>query len=218
MEWSPWIAGVLAASVFGFLAARLSEDAKAFLTNPATIGWVTAAATFSAAVVALRIAGANDASRRERERQRGQLVAALARAKIPVVGDLLADAEKVLNQDDLTESERVKMSVPSLQKALDLIAGVDHAKVYAYSPHLAAELVNIADMLSLCVHSATKESAKLKSLQRILSTAIVGFRARCRRIEDLTKSARGEAIDPWLDPLNLDGEISRPTDKAESVT
>lgn len=44
-------------------------------------------------------------------------------------------------------------------------------------------------MLSLCIHSAPKENVKLKPFRKISNTAIVGIRARCRRIDDLTKSA-----------------------------
>lgn len=212
ISWSPWLAGIFAAAFAGFLAARISDGVKQFLKDPATIGWISAAATFSAAVVALRIANHADQTNRAREAQRGQLVAAVTRSKIPVIGDLLAKAESALSDSNLMAVDRVKAAVPMLQKSIDVVLAVDHAKIYAYNPHLAAELVNIADMLSICVYSATKEDADLQGLQEILRNAVIGLRARNRRIDALTQSARGEAIDPWLEQLNQDGSVAGPVE------
>lgn len=76
IKWSPWIAAYLIICALIFFAGAYFIGLGNVLISPITIGWITAFATFAAAVAALYLAIRSERRVQENERFIGQLEAA----------------------------------------------------------------------------------------------------------------------------------------------
>lgn len=214
---SPWLAAFFALFGAGFIAARLDSNAEQFLTSTTTIGWTAAAATLFAAIVALWVASRASRDVEERERRAGQLVVASSRTVLPLVTGHLNLATKSMQDPNIPDDAKVGAVCERFQACEALLMPIDHARIYAYSPELAAEIVNLMDILRLLIYGATRTEQASKTLAITFGEACPGLTARSLRAQTLAAQARAEAIDPWLQRLDIAGQIANAEQAATAV-
>jgi len=160
-DWSPWLAAIFGLMVFGLLAARFSDGARAFLNDPVTSQWASAIATAAAAIIALVIASREERRNHRREVLAGELAAGSLRNFVGslrvVASQLAAKMSEGSVRVDPTDSRSVLAAdvmdqVAFLRQSLEKIPATT---IQPYNARITANVVFMIDQLHIAETAAT---------------------------------------------------------------
>lgn len=190
IEWSPWIAGYLLAFFVVFFVGAYWSGLGNILMSSVTIDWVTAAATFAAAVVALRVASAKNLRSEAQAQQAAELYVATLPGLVGIINFLLSEIARKIkkgagDKDDLRHQFiEIKATVES----------IDFQKVYTYSPAMAANLGVIANHARMFAINPNSWADTIKLLAQYLPPV----RAASDALVEAANSARANKFDAYL--------------------
>lgn len=202
VDWSPWIAGVLALFFLGLFGGIMSIDASKFLSDSVTTQWVAAIATFAAALVALGIALRQELIQRRRDNEVGELAAAQYRNYVGAIrvrsfefrGEL-PGATITLPESGI--SELLTPPVPgggeNARYLIDALKEIPLATIRPYSPKIAALIAHMIDQLKVA-----EIGAPFPGGSYVQNQVLSEFERLCLQVEALMGDAHTHAIAPYL--------------------
>lgn len=191
IKWSPWIAGYCVAFlVLFFLGAHFAGLGNVLL-NPSTVGWVTAMATFAAAIVALHIASSNHAREEEKALREGELYTATLERLFSNVELLVVDIEILM-------SATTKNPAKILQIAREIrteLLSVDIGKIFVADRRFAATAVNASRYAILVCQAHANGQIIDEHMNRALDT----LKDNLQALSDYSEAAFNKHAAPWLE-------------------
>ncbi|MCH4576055.1 hypothetical protein [Achromobacter xylosoxidans] len=156
IRWSPWIAGYLLAFFILFFAGATWLNVANFLSSATTIGWVSATATFSAAISALYLARRSERLESEKKKKLGTVCAAADHAKLQLALAKLSDLRLLYprHSEGLKGSpeELFPGTCHKLLEVIDILRTIELEKIAAYSEDIEILVRLSVGMLSNAVH------------------------------------------------------------------
>ncbi|WP_025138100.1 hypothetical protein [Achromobacter sp. DH1f] len=201
LKWSPLIAGTLILFLVLFFIGAYCAGLGNILTSSITIGWVTAVATFAAAVVALRVASANNLRLEAREQQAAELYVATLPGLVGIINFQLSEIARK-TKSSAGDSVGLRNKYIEIKATVD---SIDFQKVFTYSPAMAANLGMIANHVRMFAINPNSWADTIKLLAKYLAPV----RAASDALVEEASSARAEKFDAYLPPESpADGSVA----------
>ncbi|WP_241074784.1 hypothetical protein [Achromobacter insuavis] len=188
-KWQPWPTLALGSFFLGNVAARFWDSAGGFLTDTATVGWVTAIATFAAAVVALHVATDNRKQQEKRDRSAGALYSATLVGLTSHTSLAVTDLKILLARREFDHAE----ALAGARTVREALLTIDIAKIFESDRSFAATVVDaIHDASMICQAHANGEL-----MQEQFELALNELEGNLQKLSDHAMSAYGEYVAPW---------------------
>ncbi|WP_241068326.1 hypothetical protein [Achromobacter insuavis] len=188
-KWQPWPTLALGSFFLGNVAARIWDSAGEFLVQTATVGWVTAIATFAAAIVALRIADTNRMRQELRDRNAGALYSATLLGLASHTSLAATDLKALVARQGFNHAE----ALAGARAIREALLTIDVAKIFEADRSFAATVVDAIRNASMLCQAHNNGVL----MQPLFVSTLAQLKKDLVSLSDQGLAAYGQHVAPW---------------------